>query len=554
MLGSDVRTPEHVALVEHVDSCSDCQREVSQLGSQSSAVTARLRSFVPERVAEVPFSDKPTRHTGSDPRAMDHTPSNRRTEPLSLEFLTPSDMPNSLGRLGNFEVLDVIGRGGMGMVLKALDPVLQRPVAIKLLDPLLANDETSRLRFCREARAAASVTHENIIALHQVALEEPDTLPHIVMQLVTGETLQARLERVGALPVKEILRIGVQVAAALAAAHAQGLIHRDIKPDNILLEDGTERVKLTDFGLALSQHDVRLTQTGVVAGTPLYMAPEQARGDPVDHRADLFSFGSVLYAMCTGKPPFQGSTPFLVLRSITEEQPRPVRQVNPSIPEALAAVIDKLHAKSPGDRFQSAAEVAEVLAQQLALITPPTQTPVAIVPVSKPFTPRSRQPVPGWFRVVVIAAVVLAVVLVSAGVLRMSGLFSPEGWFGSRPQPAGGDQTGPVWSVTVSPDGSETATAHEDGTVKFRDQASGRVTLTLNAHTGRVWAVAYSTDGRLLATAGADGAVRLWDAATKKELHSWSDAGAVRSLSFSPDARRLVLGYADGTVQARDVP
>src|SRR5262249_3421171 len=180
------------------------------------------------------------------------------------------------------------------------------------------------------------------------------------------------LDRQGALPLNDILRIGAQTAAGLAAAHARGLVHRDIKPANILLQKdekhpGAYSVKLTDFGLARAAEDVKLTQTGFVAGTPLYMAPEQAKGENLDARTDLFSLGSVLYAMCTGNPPFQGSTPFLVLRQVTDELPRPVREVNPEIPEWLAAVIEKLHAKDPADRYQSAAEVAQLFTEQLAL-------------------------------------------------------------------------------------------------------------------------------------------------------------------------------------------
>src|SRR6185503_10934622 len=151
------------------------------------------------------------------------------------------------------------------------------------------------------------------------------------------------------LPVREAVRIAAATAAGLAGAHANGLIHRDIKPANILIEHGSGRVLLTDFGLARLTEDVKLTQTGFVAGTPLYMAPEQAKGEPMDHRTDLFSLGSVLYAMCTGKPPFSGSTPYVVLRQVTDEPPPPIRDINPDIPEWLVAVIERLHAKKPGD-------------------------------------------------------------------------------------------------------------------------------------------------------------------------------------------------------------
>src|SRR5256884_2271770 len=178
------------------------------------------------------------------------------------------------------------------------------------------------------------------------------------MEFIDGTNLEALLRRRGPLGVKEILRIGIQVASGLAAAHAQGLIHRDVKPANILLENGVERVKLTDFGLARAADDAGVTHHGVIVGTPLYMAPEQARAEALDHRADLFSLGSVLYALCTGRPPFRGDT-LAVLYSVCQEDPRPIQESNPAIPAWLVAIIDKLHAKKPEQRFQSAAEVAD---------------------------------------------------------------------------------------------------------------------------------------------------------------------------------------------------
>ena len=165
---------------------------------------------------------------------------------------------------------------------------------------------------------------------------------------------------------KEILRIGSQIAHGLAAAHKQGLIHRDVKPANILLENGVERVKITDFGLARAVDDLSVTRTGEVAGTPQYMSPEQGQGMHVDHRSDLFSLGSVLYAMCTGRPPFRGNNPLAIIRKVVDETPRPIREVNPDIPDWLCAIIDRLLAKDPEDRYQTAAEVANELEESLA--------------------------------------------------------------------------------------------------------------------------------------------------------------------------------------------
>src|SRR5439155_5228175 len=246
-----------------------------------------------------------------------------------------------------------------GIVLKAIDTKLQRVAAIKVMMPELAARASARQRFIREARAAAAVTHEHVVTIH--AFEEDHSPPYLVMQYIGGRSLQQRIDDCGALELKEILRIGMQTASGLAAAHAQGLVHRDIKPANILLENGIERVKITDFGLARAVDDARLTQSGVVTGTPQYMSPEQAGGKVVDHRADLFSLGGVMYAMCTGYAPFRASSSMAVLKKVCDESPRPIRDLNGEIPEWLVAIVEKLMAKEPGERFKSAAEVASLL-------------------------------------------------------------------------------------------------------------------------------------------------------------------------------------------------
>src|SRR5262249_40935422 len=163
------------------------------------------------------------------------------------------------------------------------------------------------------------------------------------------------------MPVDEIVRIGYQTACGLAAAHAQGLIHRDIKPNNLLMEPESARVKITDFGLARAADDLTLSKQGTVCGTPQYMAPEQAIGQPIDHRSDLFSLGSVLYATCTGCPAFQGPSNLAILKLICEQAPLPIERLNPAVPDWLVQVVNRLHAKNPADRFRSAAELAEVL-------------------------------------------------------------------------------------------------------------------------------------------------------------------------------------------------
>jgi serine/threonine protein kinase len=287
------------------------------------------------------------------------------------DFLTPSPNPDSLGRLDHYEILEVVGCGGMGVVLKGFDEKLRRVVAIKVLAPELAASGTARQRFTREARAAAAVCHDHVVTIH--AVEEDHRPPYLVMQFIDGTSLQAKLDEGGPPGLKEILRIGLQTAQGLAAAHRQGLVHRDVKPANILLENGVERVKLTDFGLARATDDASITQPGVIAGTPLYMSPEQAAGEPVDHRSDLFSLGSVLYALCTGCPPFRASGTLAVLRRVVDDAPRPIAELNPEIPGWLCDLIARLHAKKPADRFPSAQAVADLLGQHLAHLQQPSK-------------------------------------------------------------------------------------------------------------------------------------------------------------------------------------
>ncbi len=354
LLVEDRLSPAELGRLErHLERCAECRDALDRLVETDYCLTAARRYLDDDLTG--PYT----------------TP---QTAEESLDFLTPSDWPDSLGRLGCYEVKGVIGRGGMGVVLKAFDPALSRNVAIKVLSAPLATCGASRRRFLREARAAAAVVHEHVVGVFAVV--ESVGLPFLVMEYVPGRTLQDRLDRFGPLFLPEVLRIGTQTASGLAAAHAQGLVHRDVKPANILLENGVERVRLTDFGLARAAADAALTRSGVVAGTPHYMAPEQASGEPVDHRADLFSLGSTLYAMCAGHPPFRAESPLAVLRRVCDDQPRPLRELNPDVPTWLEAIIARLMAKDPARRFQSATEVAQVLGACLAHVQQPLSVPL----------------------------------------------------------------------------------------------------------------------------------------------------------------------------------
>jgi WD40 repeat protein len=525
---------------------------------------------------------------------------------ISLDFLGPSQKPGSLGRLAHYDVLAEVGQGGMGVVLKAFDEVLQRVVAIKVMAPQLATTASARKRFTREAQAGAAIRDEHVIDIH--AVDVANGLPYLVMEYVNGISLQERLDQSGPLEVTEILRIGMQTAAGLAKAHAQGLIHRDIKPANILLENGVQRVKITDFGLARAVDDASLTQSGVIAGTPQYMAPEQACAEPVDHRADLFSLGSVLYAMCTGHPPFRAGTTMAVLKRVCEDTPRPVREINPEIPEWLADIIEKLHAKHPVDRFQSASEVATLLGQHLAHLQRPDSVP-APARIERPSAVAATLKRHGgrW----AVAAAVLLLLLGGLGLTEGAGItklvptviriFTPNGALVVEVEEPG-------VKIVVEGDGDEvvitTPGVHElrlrPGSYKWRATRDGElvtedwVTVTRDgkplvrvrpenaAHqagkagkTGPGVAatssapqslevllpvrqfgphyancVAFLPGARQFVSAGADGTVRLWDLASRAELRRFNGhTGAVEGVAISPGGDYLLSCSQDKTIR-----
>jgi WD40 repeat protein/tRNA A-37 threonylcarbamoyl transferase component Bud32 len=364
LLAGNLPEPAQAELTSHLETCVRCQQHVEELSATLDLCPELARRLGRAQKAPEPALRQALDELKEDPGPDATRPELPSNEELPLDFLDPPTQPEQLGRLGPYEIREALGSGGMGIVLKAFDPKLHRVVAIKVLAPQLATSATARKRFVREAQAAAAVRDQHVVDIH--AVDEANGLPYLVMEYISGISLQECLDRTGPLELKEILRIGIQTATGLAAAHAQGLIHRDIKPANILLENGVQRVKITDFGLARAADDASLTQSGVVAGTPQYMAPEQARGEAVDHRADLFSLGSVLYALCTGRLPFRASSTMAVLKRVCEQTPRPIREINPEIPGWLVEIISRLHAKDPADRFSSATVVAELLSQHLA--------------------------------------------------------------------------------------------------------------------------------------------------------------------------------------------
>ncbi len=378
LLGS--LSPEETAVVEsHLSECASCAEQI-----QLAAVTGTSWNEAQSMLALDEFDGLPSLSSAKSlfPAAVGDREYTPTADLLTREirgWLDPTDDPQMLGRFAGYEIVGIIGHGGMGIVLKGFEASLNRYVAIKVLAPRLAANGAARQRFAREAQAAAAVLHDNVVAIHRV--DEFHGLPFLVMPYIADISLQKRINDEGPLPLAAVLRIGSQIAAGLAAAHHQGLVHRDIKPANIMLETNVERVTITDFGLARTVDDASLTKTGIIAGTPQYMSPEQARGESVDQRSDLFSLGSVLYTMCTGRAPFRAETSYGVLRRITDEAPKPIQEINPDIPQWLCQIIAKLMSRQPDDRFESAREVAGLLEECLAHVQQPDVVPL---PASRP--------------------------------------------------------------------------------------------------------------------------------------------------------------------------
>lgn len=273
--------------------------------------------------------------------------------------LKPPQEPGCCGSLGHYDIECYLGHGAFGIVVRAFDTKLHRTVAIKVLHPELAATSPPRRRFLREARTAAALQHENVVRI--LAVEE-DPLPFLVMEYIEGRSLQQVLDSQGPLSPHDVLIYAEQIAAGLAAAHNASLIHRDIKPANILLARApSTALWISDFGLARTVDDASISASGQVAGTPLFMSPEQARGERLDARTDLFSLGSVIYTMVTGHPPFRARSIIAVLRRVCEDAHRPPQEVIPETPNWLCGLIDGLLQKDRDTRLQTSTEVFQRL-------------------------------------------------------------------------------------------------------------------------------------------------------------------------------------------------
>jgi serine/threonine protein kinase len=371
LMGTDLRCPDRQQLREFsagTASGSEAKRLEEHLGRCDRCRVA-LRA-----IASPPTTDRSGQRPGpADPSPVGETwLGGTPAEGESYPFLLPPAGDDEVGRLGNYRVLRLLGKGGMGYVFHAEDVALRRPVALKVMRPSLKEDPDAWRRFLREARAMASLKHDHLVTVYQAGQE--NGVVYFAMELLAGETLEARLERHPPPGVAEAVRVGREIAAGLAVIHQNNLVHRDIKPANIWLEAPAGRVKLLDLGLIRPLDEgTNLTLAGMVMGTPGFMAPEQARGDAADARTDLFALGCVLYCLCTGRKPFRGPNSAALLVALVMESPPPVRELNPQIPGPLSDLVMRLLAKTPRKRPASAEEVRERLEsieRELSVATP----------------------------------------------------------------------------------------------------------------------------------------------------------------------------------------
>jgi DNA-binding beta-propeller fold protein YncE len=384
----------------------------------------------------------------------------------------------------------------------------------------------------------------------------------------------------------------------LAAVHSLGLVHRDVKPSNILLERGTGRVKIMDFGLAFAADEVRLTQAGIVSGTPLYMSPEQAQGLPLGPGSDLFSLGSVLYKLCTGQPAFLASTPLAVLKRVSDDAPSPIRQVNPAIPEEVVALINRLLAKDPVQRFQSAAEVADLLEQQIVQVQrqqrngTPTAAPTRQAALSRAAARRRKFLAAGSATLLLLLGAGITAIFLCPPFRGPEASGEANSSLQKRPEPGIPDPFPPTQSqvaandaanvvpvvaalsvaggsfrhqvriancVAYSPDGkllASSATTWDDTErrftaweVKIWETASGKLVREIKGHADGVQSVAFSHDGKRLATASRDTTATVWEVETGNEIFTLKGhTHSCRSLAFSPNGKLIATGGFDARV------
>ncbi len=596
----DVRSLEHYllglgsaddGLTDHLTTCRVCGERMRRTPAED-AVVAAVREAKTLVQAEPPRGLRGLAPLLKCLRPRDATatwlgPGERTAGGVTYSFLRPAIDPSYLGSLGPYRVLEVLGAGGMGVVFRARDERLDRELAVKVIKPGLRARPKAVEQFLNEARAAAAVEHDNIVPVYQA--DEADGTPFLAMPLLRGESLEARLQReAGPLPVGEILRIGRETAAGLAAAHARGLIHRDVKPANLWLEEAAGgRVKILDFGLAAVAAD---GPTAEVAGTPAYMAPEQAGGKGVDGRADLFSLGCVLYRAATGRPAFQGETLVSTLFSVLHDRPQPPRQLNAALPPGLAALIVELIAKAPDERPATAAAVAE----RIARLEAPRRswmsrrgwlvlasggglaTGVGLwawfgqkpQPRAEPFAGELRKHDKHTRAVTALALVAVKDdwLVVSAGLDRRVWLWktTADETTPLRPNRGGSFFDVPLLALGVSPDGRRVAVGGGDKALPDNNRfwqwdldARRELPVTIDPHPGLIQALAYDGTGGRVVEGRSDGLISVWDVAAGKGGGGYADRDPKRANlgihAVAANAEFAVAGGGDGSVIVLDL-
>jgi WD40 repeat protein len=577
LLSGSLPEPELNVLREHLADCKRCQAVLDRLSDVPEL--RRWADGVTPASPAAPEEPRPNRLL----ERLCLTPlvgpseTGRRTERAgeSLGFLAPPEREGDLGRLGPYHVLAELGRGGMGVVLKAHDPALRRTVALKVLWPE-SGDPAARARFVREARAAAAIEHENVVATYAVANPSGGP-PYLVMQYVPGVTLREQIRAEGPLEPREAARVCRQVAEGLAAAHAAGLVHRDVKPGNVILDAAHGRAKVMDFGLVhVMGQPAGVTQEAMIRGTPEYLSPEQVRApDRIDQRTDVYGLGATLYEALTGEAPFRGVL-HRVLQQVLDEEPVPPRRLNDRVPRDLETVCLKAMAKEPARRYQSARELADDLRRWL------DGEPIRARPVGR------REKLGRWCRRNPALAATSVVALASLlGVLALSlSAAVRERAHSSRLGAALGVAEANQWRAEC-----RLAESYLDRGVALCEQREvGRgllwmargletappdaadlrraVRLNLSGWQNRLYrvkeylgheevvrAVAYSPDGRWVLTVGGDHGVRLWDAAASppRPGEPLPHLTTVLAVAFSPDGRTALTACTDRVIRLWDV-
>jgi WD40 repeat protein/serine/threonine protein kinase len=548
----------------------------------TNAPPSEVRTFV----RRSPDGDVPTTASNAPPSEPDvlTLPSAALAEATQEihDLLSPPEGPWELGRLGHYSVLKLLGIGGMGLVYQAEDTQLQRPVALKIMKAELAKKSRARERFVREARAAAQLKSDHIVTIHQVGVESQ--VVFLAMEFLEGQSLEELLKKGQRPSSAETARIGRQIALGLQAAHAHGLIHRDIKPGNVWLESSRGetggssprfRVKLLDFGLARpeAEDEHHLTQSGAIVGTPGYMAPEQARSEQVDARADLFSLGVVLYRLTTGQMPFRGHNTLSVLTSLALDTPTPPREINPDLSPRLATLIERLLCKDREGRPATAHAVADELeaiereAATTALLPAPAPDPTdvptitleprpaaPVLPVAKPKSRRKNRLVALAAGLVLLAGLCAAIIVIirdkqgnKIAEINVPKDGSVEIKEDGKDKEEPKKQVPPKEDVKIEPGPLAALSSREllSPTALVQRPAKLPGVRSWSIATRDAWgpiSIAYRPDSQRLAVGSSDGSIRVWEPQSGRLVQVLLGQGTVYPLAWSPDGRVLAAG------------